>query len=53
MPLNSIEYEQLSSLQLELDRLNYLIYDREDIEYKVVQRWLENRIKELEKKNVA
>jgi|TARA_R100000781_G_scaffold101761_1_gene65258 hypothetical protein len=53
MPLNSTEYVQLSALQLELDRLNYLIYDREDIEYKVVKRWLENRVKELEKKNVA
>mgnify|MGYP003138735642 FL=1 len=53
MTLSSTELVQLSSLRLELERLEYIICDREDVEYKIVQRWLENRIKELEKKNGA
>ena len=51
MPLSSTELVQLSSLRLELERLEYIIYDREDIEYKVVARWIANRIKELERNN--
>ena len=51
MPLSSTELVQLSSLRLELERLEYITYDREDIEYKVVTRWIANRIKELERNN--
>jgi hypothetical protein len=47
MALNSVELVQLAALQLELERLEYIVCDRSDIEYSMVQRWLKNRIREL------
>lgn len=47
MSLNSVELAQLAALQLELERLEYIVCDRQDVEYKMIRRWLKNRIREL------
>tara|TARA_R100001244_G_scaffold73805_2_gene59197 strand:- start:491 stop:655 length:165 start_codon:yes stop_codon:yes gene_type:complete len=50
--LNSIEISCLYILKDERE-LHMLRQDKEDVEYQMVLRWLENRIRELEKLNTG
>ena len=49
MPLNSADLAQLTAFKLELERLEIVTENKEDIEYKMVTRWLRNRMLYIER----
>lgn len=49
MPLNSADLAQLAAFKLELERLEIVTENKEDIEYKMVTRWLRNRMLYIER----
>jgi hypothetical protein len=46
--MNSITFNIISVLNQEIETMKMCRKDKDDIEYKMVLRWLTNRIKELE-----
>ena len=50
MPLDSVELVHLAAFKLELERLETVSSDKDDVEYKIVTRWLRNRIQEIERR---
>ena len=50
MPLDSGELVHLAAFKLELERLETVSSDKDDVEYKIVTRWLRNRIQEIERR---
>tara|TARA_R110000737_G_scaffold290297_2_gene296859 strand:+ start:660 stop:1058 length:399 start_codon:yes stop_codon:yes gene_type:complete len=46
--MNSITFNTISVLSQEIETIEFCRKDKDDIEYKVVLRWLNNRIIELE-----
>ncbi len=50
MPLDSVELVHLAAFKLELERLETVSSDKDDVEYKIVTRWLRNRVSEIERR---
>ena len=50
MPLDSVELVHLAAFKSELERLEIITNNKEDIEYKIVTRWLRNRVREIERR---
>ena len=50
MPLDSGELVHLAAFKLELERLETVSSDKDDVEYKIVTRWLRNRVSEIERR---
>ena len=50
MPLDSVELVHLAAFKSELERLEIITNNKEDIEYKIVTRWLRNRVSEIERR---
>ena len=50
MPLDSVELVHLAAFKSELERLEIVTNNKEDIEYKIVTRWLRNRVREIERR---
>ena len=46
--MNTGDFNLLSVLKLEKDRLEICTSNKDDIEYLLIMRWLVNRIRELE-----
>ena len=50
MQLDSVELVHLAAFKSELERLEIVTSNKEDIEYKIVTRWLRNRVREIERR---
>ena len=50
MPLDSVELVHLAAFKSELERLEIVTNNKEDIEYKIVTRWLRNRVRQIERR---
>ena len=50
--MNSITFNTISVLNQEIETMELCRKDKEDIEYKVVLRWLNNRVTSLENENI-
>ena len=50
MSLDSVELVHLAAFKLELERLEIVTSDKDDVEYKIVTRWLRNRVSEIERR---
>ena len=50
MALDSVELVHLAAFKSELERLEIVTSNKEDIEYKIVTRWLRNRVREIERR---
>ena len=46
--MNSITFNTISVLSQEIETMEFCRKDKDDIEYKMILRWLTNRIKDLE-----